>query len=112
VSKNREINEIIVRAPTKPVVTAEKKAERAIERSLEEERFDILQVSNELGVYFGVAVTVIGILLFCLFIYVLITGQPGLIILSSEAPFFSKFLWIFIGMLNIIGGFLLIGNRE
>lgn len=111
-TKNDEKKEIIVRAPTKPVVTAEKKAERAIERSLEEERFDILQVSNELGVYFGVAVTVIGILLLCLFVYVGITGQSGLIVLSSEATFFSKFLWIFIGLLNIISGFLLIGNRE
>ena len=111
-SKNEEEKEIIVRAPTKPVVTPEKKAERAIERSLEEERFDILQVSNELGVYFGVAVTVIGILLFCLFIYVGITGQSGLIVLSSEATLFSKFLWIFMGVLNIISGFLLIGNRE
>ena len=110
-TKNEEKKEIIVRAPSKPVVSPEKKAERAIERSLEEERFDILQVSNELGAYFGVAVVFIGVLLLCLFSYVSITGQAGLIILSSEATAFSQFLWIFIGLLNIISGFLLIGNK-
>ena len=104
--------EIIVKAPTKPVVSPEKKAERDIERSLEEERFDILQVSNELGKYFGIAVMVIGVLLLGSFAYISITGQAGLIILSSEATKFSQFLWIFVGVLNIIGGFLLIGSRE
>ena len=112
VTKNGEKKEIVVKAPTKPVVSHEKKAERAIERSLEEERFDILQVANELGAYFGVAVVVMGSLLLCLFAYVSITGQTGLVILSSEGTGFSQFLWIFLGLLNIISGFLLIGNRE
>ena len=111
VSKNKEKKEIIVKAPSKPVVSPEKKAERAIEKSLEEERFDILQVSNELGAYFGVAVVSIGVFLLCLFAYVSITGQTGLIILSPEATTFSHFLWIFIGLLNLISGFLLIGNK-
>lgn len=112
VTKNEEKKEIIVKAPSKPVVSPEKKAEKAIEKSLEEERFEILQASNELGAYFGIAVVFIGVLLLCLVAYVSITGQAGLIILSSEASMFSQFLWIFIGLLNIIGGFLLIGNRD
>ena len=111
VTKTKEKKEIIVKAPSKPVVSPEKKAERAIEKSLEEERFDILHVSNELGAYFGVAVAAIGVLLLCLFAYVSITGQTGLIILSPEATTFSHFLWIFIGLLNLISGFLLIGNK-
>ena len=108
----KEKTEIVVKAPKKPVVSPEKKTERDIERSLEEERFDILQVSNELGEYFGIAVVFIGVLLLGAFAYASITGQAGLIILSSEATMFSQFLWIFVGVINIIGGFLLIGSRE
>ena len=108
----KEKTEIVVKAPTKPVISPEKKAERAIERSLEEERFDILKVSNELGEYFGIAIVAIGVLLLGSFAYVSITGHVGLIILSSEATMFSQFLWIFVGVLNIIVGFLLIGSGE
>jgi len=111
VTEDNEKEEIIVKAPSKPVVSPEKKAERAAEKSLEEERFDILQISSKLGAYFGVAVVAVGVLLLCLFAYVSISGQAGLIVLSSNSTIFSMFLWLFVGLLNIIGGFLLIGNE-
>ena len=108
----KEKEEIIVKAPSKPVVSAEKKAERTLERSLEEERFDLLEVLSEFGGYFGVAVVAVGIVLLCLFAFVGASGQTGLLVLSSESSMFSMFLWIFVGLLNIIGGFLLIGHKE
>jgi len=111
VTEDNEKEEIIVKAPSKPVVSPEKKAERDAEKSLEEERFDILQISSKLGAYFGVAVVAVGVLLLCLFAYVSISGQAGLIVLSSNSTIFSMFLWLFVGLLNIIGGFLLIGNE-
>ena len=109
---NKEKEEIIVKAPSKPVVSAEKKAERTLEKSLEEERFDLLEVLSEFGAYFGVAVVAVGIVLLCLFAFVSASGQTGLLVLSSESSMFSMFLWLFVGLLNIIGGFLLIGNKE
>ena len=109
---SKEKEEIIVKAPSKPVVSAEKKAERTLEKSLEEERFDLLEVLNEFGAYFGVAVVAVGIVLLCLFAFVSASGQTGLLVLSSESSMFSMFLWLFVGLLNIIGGFLLIGNKE
>jgi hypothetical protein len=112
VTENKEKKEIIVKAPSKPVVSPEKKAERAIEKSLEEERFDLLQVSSEFGAYFGVAVIAVGVLLLCLFAFVSVSGQAGLLVLSSESTIFSMFLWLFVGLLNIIGGFLLIGSER
>lgn len=109
---NKEKEEIIVKAPSKPVVSPEKKAKRTLEKSLEEERFDLLKVSNEFGAYFGVAVAAVGILLLSLFAFVSVSGQSGLLVLSSESTMLSMFLWLFVGLLNIIGGFLLVGNES
>jgi hypothetical protein len=46
-----------------------------------------------------------------LFAFVSVSGQAGLLVLSSESTIFSMFLWLFVGLLNIIGGFLLIGSE-
>jgi formate-dependent nitrite reductase membrane component NrfD len=110
-TEDKEKEEIIVRAPSKPVVSPEKRAEKAIEKALEEERFETIQVSSKIGSYFGASVVFAGVLLLCLFAYIGITGQVGLIILSSEATAFSLVLWVFVGIVNIISGFLLMGSE-
>lgn len=109
-TEDKEEEEIIVKAPAKPVISPEKKAEKATAKSLEEERFEVLKISSRIGAYFGASVIFVGVLLLCLFAYVSITGQVGLIILSSEATSFSLVLWLFIGIVNIISGFLLMGS--
>ena len=110
-TEDKEKEEIIVKAPSKPVVSPEKKAEKAIEKALEEERFGTLRISNRFGSYFGASVIFAGVLLLCLFAYIGITGQVGWIILSSEATAFSLFLWVFVGLVNIISGLLLMGSE-
>jgi hypothetical protein len=110
-TEDQEKKEIIVKAPAKPVVSPEKKAEKAIEKSLEEERFDLLRISSKVGAYLGVAVVCVGALLLCLVAYTGITGQAGLFVLSSETTTFSLVLWLFAGILNIVGGFLLLGSE-
>jgi hypothetical protein len=110
-TEDKEKEEIIVKAPSKPVVSPEKKAEKVIEKALEEERFGVLQISNRVGSYVGASVIFAGVLLLCLFAYVSITGQVELIILSSEAAVFSLVLWVFVGLVNIISGFLLMGSE-
>lgn len=109
---DNEKEEIIVKAPSKPVVSTDKKVERARERLLEEERFDVIHVSSEVGVSFGASTAIVGILLLCIFAYVIITGEAGLIILSSDYMGFSLGLWVFVGLLNIISGFLLLGSED
>ena len=109
-TEDKEKEEIIVKAPSKPIVSPEKKAEKAIEKSLEEERFGTLQISNRFGSYFGASAIIAGVLLLCLFAYIGITGQVGWI-LSSEATAFSLFLWVFVGLVNIISGLLLMGSE-
>ena len=111
VTEDKENEEIIVNAPSKPVVSPEKKAEKAIEKALEEEKFGTLQISNKFGSYFGVSVILAGVLLLCIFAYVSITGQAGLAVLSSEASAFSLALWVFVGVVNIVSGFLLMGSE-
>lgn len=111
-TEDKEKEEIIVKAPSKPVVAPDKKAEKAREKSLEEERFEVIHVSSEIGVSFGASTAIAGVLLLCIFAYVIITGQTGLVILSSEYTAFSLGLWIFVGLLNIISGFLLLGSED
>jgi len=110
-TEDKEKEEIIVKAPSKPVVSPEKKAEKAIEKALEEEKFGTLEISKRVGSYFGASVIFAGVLLLCLFVYIGITGQVGWIILSSEATAFSLALWVFVGLLNIISGLLLMGSE-
>jgi hypothetical protein len=111
VTEDKEKEEITVNAPSKPVVSPEKKAEKAIEKAFEEERFGTLQISNRFGSYFGGSAIFAGVLLLCLFAYVSITGQAELVILSSEATAFSLVLWIFVGIVSIVSGFLLMGSE-
>jgi hypothetical protein len=110
VTEEREKEEIIVKAPSKPVVSPEKKDEKAIEKALEEERFGTLQISKKFGLYFGASAIVAGVVLLCIFAFVAITGQAGWISMSSEAAVFSIILWIFVGIVNIVSGFLLMGS--
>jgi hypothetical protein len=111
-TEDKEKEEIIVKAPSKTVVSPEKKAEKAVEKSLEEERFEILQSSSRVGAYFGAAVVFVGVLLLCLFAYANITGQVELlVILSSKATAFSLALWVSVGIMNIISGFFLMGSE-
>jgi hypothetical protein len=109
-TEDKEKEEIMVKAPAKPVVSPQRKAEKAIAKSLEEERFEVLQISSRIGAYFGTAAIFVGVLLLCLLAYVSITSQVGLISLSPESTSFSLVLWVFTGLVNIITGFLLMGS--
>lgn len=103
--------EIVVRAPSKPVTPPEKKAEKAAEKALEEERFGVLEVSRRVGVFFGVSVLTAGVLLLCLFAYVTITGHMDWMAISPETAFLGVIVWIFVGVVNIVGGLLLMGSE-
>lgn len=109
-TKKKEKKEIIVRAPSKPITPPEKKAEKATEKALEEERFSVLEISRKVGTYFSASVLAAGFLLLCLFTYVTVTGQVDWMAMSPEMTFLGFVLWIFVGIINIIGGFLLMGS--
>jgi len=103
--------EIVVRAPSKPVIHPEKKAEKAAEKALEEEKFGVLQISHKVGVHFSASILVSGVLLLCLFTYVMVTGYVDWIIISPEITFLGLLVWIFVSIVNIVGGLLLMGSE-
>ena len=99
--------EIVVRAPSKRVIHPEKKAEKA----LEEERFGVLQISHKVGMYVSASIFVSGVLLLCLFAYVTVTGYVDWIIISPEITFWGLVVWVFVGIVNVVGGLLLVGSQ-
>ena len=107
----KEEKEITVKAPPKPVTPPEKKAEKVVEKALEEERFGVLQVSRKFGIYFSASMLVSGVLLLCLFAYVTLTGYIDWIVISPEMPFLGLSVWVFVSIVNIVGGFLLMGSE-
>lgn len=109
--KKKEKKEIVVRAPSKSVIPPEKRAERTAERALEEERFGVLEISREVGMCFSASMLVAGALLLCLFAYVTVTGHAGWVVISPETPFLGLVVWIFVGIVNILGGLLLMGSE-
>lgn len=108
-AKKKKEKEITVRAPSKHVTHPEKKAEKAAEKALEEERFGVLQISHKVGTYFSASILVSGVLLLCLFAYVTTTGYADWII-SHEMTFIGLVVWIFVSIVNIVGGLLLMGS--
>ena len=109
-AENNE-KEIVVRGPSKPATPPEKKAEKDAERALEEERFGVLQISQKVGFYFSASILVSGILLLCFSLYVAVAGSADWIMISYEMTFLSRFMWIFVGIMNILSGLLLIGSE-
>ena len=101
--------EVVVRAPSKPVTPPEKKAEKAAEKALEEERFGVLEISRRVGTFFGISVLTAGVLLLCLFAYVTITGHMDWMATSAETSFLGVIVWTFVGVVNVVGGLLLMG---
>lgn len=110
-TNEEEKKEIVVRAPVKPVTPPEKKEEKITEKALEEERFDVIKISNKVGTYFSISVLVAGVLLLCLFVILMITSQMNWVIISQEMTFLGRLVWIFVSIVNIIGGFLLMGSE-
>lgn len=103
--------EVVVRAPSKPVTPPEKKIEKATKKALEEERFGVLEISRRIGTFFGVSVLTAGVLLLCFFAYVTITGHMDWMATSAEASFLGVIVWIIVGVVNIVGGLLMMGSE-
>jgi hypothetical protein len=103
--------DIIVKAPSKPVITPEKKAKKTTERALEEERYGVLAVPKKVGKYLGALSLGTGILLGILLAYASFSGQTTLIFLSLGPAYPTVALWISVGLISIIAGFLLMGSE-
>jgi hypothetical protein len=110
-SSEEEKKEITVKAPSKPVVSPERKAEKTTEKSLEEERFGVLLFPQKISRYLGVTIAATGVLLLTLFAYMSVTGRTTGILLSSETDVLSLAIWGFAGLINIVVGFLFLGRE-
>jgi hypothetical protein len=103
--------EIIVKAPPRPATAPEKKVEKATERALEEERYGVLSIPEKIGKYFGAFSVGAGVLMVVFLAYAFFSGQPNLLFLSLASSFPILDLWIFVGLISIIVGFLLLGIK-
>ena len=103
--------EVTVSAPLKPDTSTEKQTQKSTEKALEEERFDVLQFPKKISKYLGMASLVLGVLLLVLFAYTGISGQTNAILLSTEGGSLSFGVWTFVGLFNIIIGFLFLGRE-
>ena len=114
-AKTKKEDETVVHAPPKPITDNEKKIERDKEKDLESERFGVLQISQKVGKYFSASMLAAGLLLLCTFTYAMITGDVEWITALPEMPFLTYVctltIWIFTGIINIIGGLLLMGSE-
>ena len=108
---DQEQKEIVVKAPSKSVVSSEKKVERATEKALEEERYSVLQINKKIGKYTGASSVIIGAILLISFAYVSITsqGNPALLTSTVSAPLIG--LWVAVGLISVVVGFLLMGSE-
>jgi hypothetical protein len=103
--------EIIVKAPSRPIITPEKKAEKIAERALEEERYGVLEVPMKIGKYVGAMSLCTGTLLIVLLACAGFSGRTNLILLSLGSSFPIVSLWIFVGLISIVVGFFLMGSE-
>lgn len=110
-AKEKDKKEIVVPPPPKSVTPREKRAERAAQKALEKERFGVLQISHKVGTYFSASMLVAGALLLCIPTYVIVTGYIDWIVISPEMPFLGLTVWVLAGMINIVGGLLLMGSE-
>lgn len=114
-TKEKNEEETVVPAPPKPITDQEKKIERDRGKDLESERFGVLQISQKVGKYFSASMLVAGSLLLCIFTYAMVTGDVKWVAVLPEMPFLTYVcvltLWIFTGIINIIGGLLLMGSE-
>jgi hypothetical protein len=105
-----EKKELIVKAPSKPVIAPERKAEKAAEKALEEERYNVLQIPRKVGKYIGISSVCVGVSLFVLLAYAGLTGQNNWIFLSSASSLPIVGLWIIVGIVSVVVGFILMGS--
>lgn len=106
-----EKKEILVEAPSRPVLSPEKMAEKKTEKAFQEEKFGVLQIPKKISKYLGITTTSIGFLMLGLFAYIMITEQSSGIILSSHTVWLNLAMWTFLGLFNVIIGFLLMESE-
>ena len=101
--------EITVKAPTKSVTAPEKTAQKEIEKEFEEERYGVLQVPKKTGILIGAYSIFAGALLFFFLTYMSLTGQVSGMF-SSSGPLWVLGVWLTVGVISIVAGFLLMGS--
>jgi uncharacterized protein YjeT (DUF2065 family) len=106
-----EKKEIVVKAPSKPVVAPEKKAEKAAEKALEEERYGVLQIPNKVGKYIGILSISVGVFLLTLLAYAGLANKSDWIFLSSASYFPIVDIWIVVGLVSVVAGLVLVGSE-
>ena len=109
--EEEEQKEITVRAPSKQVTDVQKKIEKATEKALEEERYNVLQISKKIGRYIGLSSVCVGAVLLILLAYASLTSQADWLALSYTSSYPIIGFWIVAGLISVVAGFVLLGSE-
>lgn len=107
---SEENNEITVKAPSKPVTAPEERDRKNAEKNLEEERFNVLELHKKISQYISITLFLTGASLLGFLIYAAATDQVGGLFSSETGPL-GLAAWVFVGLINIIVGFLFLGRE-
>lgn len=106
-----EKKEIVVKAPSQPVISSQKKIEKATAKELEEERYNVITIHRKLDKYFGLFSACMGGILLLVLTFTMLTDQSNLMFLTVNMPISIVGIWVAIGLVSIVAGFLLIGSE-
>ena len=109
--RKRRKREIRVFAPLRPTIRPEDAELKAHKIELEKERLKVLEFSQKIGAKFSAILIAVGTAFLCFSAYLTITGTVVTVGALENKMLFAGVL-IFMGIVNIIGGLLLMGSRH
>lgn len=109
--KKRRKREIRVFTPLRPTIRSEDAELKAHEMELEKERLKVLEFSQKIGAKFSAILITVGVAFLSFSAYLAITGVAVTVAAPENRMIFAGAL-IFMGIINIVGGLLLIGSRH
>ena len=110
-SNDDEKKEIVVKAPSQSVISSQKKVEKATIKELEEERYNVITIHRKLDKYFGILSACLGGILLLVLAFTILTDQSNLMFLTVNMPISIVGIWVAIGLVSVVAGFLLIGSE-
>jgi len=93
------------------VISSQKRVERATDKALEEERYNVIKVHKKLGKFFGISSACTGGILLIVLAFTMLTDQSKLMFLTANMPISIVGIWLATGLVSVVVGFLLMGSE-
>lgn len=93
------------------MISSQKKVEKATVKELEEERYNVITIHRKLDKYFGILSACMGAILLLVLAFTMLTDQSNLMFLTVNMPISIVGIWVAVGLVSVVVGFLLIGSE-